>query len=81
MHDNIEGMRIPLGKSGQEIVYTKKIDTGQDMLGAELGAFLMSIIDDTPVVVTVEEATEALRVALEVKRIGLESIEKMLQEN
>ncbi|MCD6249499.1 MAG: Gfo/Idh/MocA family oxidoreductase [candidate division Zixibacteria bacterium] len=79
--DTIEGMRIPLGKSGQEIVYTKKIDTGQDMLGAELGAFLLSIIDDTPVAVTVDEATEALRVALEVKRIGLESIEKMLQEN
>ena len=51
------------------------------MLGAELGAFLTAIIDDTRVAVSIDEATEALRVALEVKRIGLESIEKMLQEN
>jgi predicted dehydrogenase len=79
--DPVDGMRIPLGKSGKEIVYTKKSDTGQDMLGTELGAFLISIIDETPLAVSIEEATEALRVALEVKRIGLESIEKMLTEN
>lgn len=74
----VEGMRVPLGKSGKDIIYTKKPDTGEDMLGAELGAFVDAVLDDTPVAVTVAEATEALRVALEVKRIGLESIEKML---
>jgi len=78
--DKAEGMRVPLGKSGKDIIYTKKIDTGEDMLGAELAAFLDAVLHDSPVAVTMDEATEALRVALEVKRIGLESIEKMLQE-
>lgn len=78
--EKADGMRIPLGKSGKDIIYTKKSDTGEDMLGAELAAFLDAVIHDRPVAVTINEATEALRVALEVKRIGLESIEKMLQE-
>jgi len=78
--DKSGGMRIPLGKSGKDIIYTKKSDTGEDMLGAELAAFLDAVIHDRPVAVTIDEAAEALRVALEVKRIGLESIEKMLQE-
>lgn len=76
-----EGFRVPLGKSGREIAYTKKSDTGEDMLGAELGAFLDAVIHDTPVAVPVNEASEALRVALEIKRIGLESIDRLLQEN
>ena len=71
---------MPLGKSGQEIIYTKKADSGQDMLAAELSAFLDAVLNDQPVAVSIDEATEALRVALEVKRIGLESIEKMLRE-
>ncbi len=75
------GFRVPLGKSGKEIVYSKKADTGEDMLGAELGAFVDAVLDGQPVAVTIEEATEALRIALEVKRIGLESIDKMLAEN
>ena len=74
----VEGMRVPLGKSGKDIIYTKKPDSGEDMLGAELGAFVDCILDNKPVAVTVAEATEALRVALEVKKIGLASIEKML---
>lgn len=78
--DKADGMRVPLGKSGKDIIYTKKTDTGEDMLGAELAAFLDSVLHDSPVAVTLDEATEALRVALEVKRIGLESIDKMLQE-
>lgn len=78
--DKAEGMRIPLGKSGKDIIYTKKSDTGEDMLGAELATFLDAVVHDRPVAVTIDEATEALRVALEVKRIGLESINKMLQE-
>ena len=79
--DKPGGFRVPLGKSGKEIIYTKKADSGVDMLGAELGAFLDAIIDDRPVTVGIEAATEALRVALEIERIGLESIEKMLREN
>lgn len=79
--DDTVGMRIPLGKSGKEIIYTKKADSGVDMLGAELGAFLAAIVDDQPLAVSIDEATEALRVALEVKRIGLESIDKMLAES
>jgi len=78
--EKADGMRIPLGKSGKDIIYTKKSDNGEDMLGAELGAFLGAVIHDQRVAVTIDEATEALRVALEVKRIGLESIERMLRE-
>jgi predicted dehydrogenase len=74
-----DGMRVPLGKSGKDIIYTKKGDNGEDMLGAELGAFLDAIINDRAVAVTIDEGAEALRVALEVQRIGLESIEKVLQ--
>jgi hypothetical protein len=74
-----EGMRFPLGKSGREIIYQKRADTGEDMLGSELSAFLSAVIDDAPVAVTVTEAAEALRVALEIERIGLESINRMME--
>lgn len=78
-HDNDSaGMRLPLGKSGKDVVYTKVADDGQDMLGGELGAFLDAIINDTAVAVTVAEATEALRVALEVERIGRESVARVM---
>ena len=73
-----EGMRFPLGKSDREIVYVKKADTGEDMLGAELKAFLEAVAGNQPVAVTIEEATEALRVALEVERIGHKSLDGML---
>lgn len=73
------GLRVPLGKSGKDIVYQKKADTGKDMLAAELEAFLLAVMEDRPVAVSPAEATEALRVALEVKRIGLESINRMIE--
>lgn len=73
------GMRIPLGKSGKEIMYRKCADTGRDMLGSELTAFLDAVAGEREVAVTMAEATEALRVALEVKRIGLNSINRMME--
>ncbi len=73
-----EGFRLPLGKSGKDIVYIKKEDTGQDMLGKEIETFLSAVIEDKPVAVTVERATEALRVALEIERIGKESIARVI---
>jgi len=76
-----DGMRVPLGKSGKDILYTKVGDTGKDMLGAELGAFLDAVINNSPVAVTIDEATEALRVALEVERIGLASISKFIHQS
>ena len=79
--EDADGLRLPLGKSDQEIIYTKKGDTGQDMLAAELGGFLKAIIEDQPVAVTVAEASEALRIALEVERIGLESIAVAMEES
>lgn len=72
--EKAEGMRVPLGKSGRDLFYSKHADSGEDMLGAELEAFLRAIIDDTPVEVSIEAASAALRVALEVERIGLESM-------
>ncbi len=74
------GMRVPLGKSGKDILYVKKADSGKDMLGAELESFLDAIINDSSVAVSLEEATEALRVALEVERIGLNSISHLVAQ-
>lgn len=73
-----EGMRVPLGKSGKDILYVQRPDSGKDMLGSELSAFIDSVVNDKPVAVTIEEATEALRIALEVERIGLASISRMM---
>ncbi len=75
--DKDEGMRLPLGKSGRDIVYKKVGKTDGDMLGMELESFLNAIINDGPVAVTVEEGIDALRVATEVDRIGRESISQM----
>jgi len=73
--EQAEGMRIPLGKSGRDIIYSKVADSGKDMLGCELESFLDAVADDRPVAVTPVEASEALRVALEVERIGVASIQ------
>jgi predicted dehydrogenase len=75
-----EGARFPLGKSGKDVVYVKRADNGKDMLETEIKSFLESIIKDTPPAVGVEEATEALRVALEIERIGTESIKRALTD-
>jgi len=76
--DTVQGFRVPLGKSGKDIVYVKKEDDGRDMLAAELEAFLSAVADDSPVAVTLARATEALRVALEIERIGKESLARMV---
>ena len=73
-----EGLRVPLGKSGKDLLYMQRPDSGKDMLGAELSAFLDAVIDNKPVAVSLEQATEALRVALEVERIGVASINRMM---
>jgi predicted dehydrogenase len=72
------GFRVPLGASGKEIIYLKKEDDGTDMLAAELDSFLTAVDEGGPVAVTLERATEALRVALEIERIGKESLARML---
>jgi len=77
--EKTEGLRLPLGKSGREISYTKKSDNGEDMLGSEISSLLKCIIDDSRPAVTVDEAVEALRVALEIERIGRESSNRMIQ--
>jgi len=77
--DDVQGMRIPLGKSGREIIYRKRPDSGEDMLSAELQSFLTAVIEKKPVSVSLTDGMEALRIALEVKRIGLESINRMME--
>jgi predicted dehydrogenase len=74
----VEGMRFPLGKSNKDIIYQKKGDTGEDMLQMELRAFLDAVAHDIPVAVPLQEAIEALRVALEIDRIGRESLSRMM---
>jgi predicted dehydrogenase len=73
-----EGMRLPFGETGKSIVYARKADPGDDMLNAELKSFLNAISDNAPPEVTVAEAIEALRVALEIDRIGRESLNRIL---
>ncbi len=75
------GMRMPLGKSGKDIVFERREDTGRDMLQAELAAFLDAIVYDKAVAVPVSEAVEALRVALEIERIGRDSLSRMIQHH
>jgi predicted dehydrogenase len=70
---------IPLGNSGKDLYYEKITDDGQDMLGLEIESFLRAVRDGGPVAVTIEEATEALRVALRVERIGLDSIAQVME--
>lgn len=72
-----EGMRLPLGKSGQDLLYRKIADSGEDMLGGELRAFLRAIRDDQPVAVSLPESCRALEVALRVKSISEESARRM----
>jgi len=74
----LDGMRFPLGKSDREVVYSKYVDTGQDMLAAELEAFVSAVRDQTPTAVPMEQGLEALRVALDVERIGLETAERAM---
>ncbi len=78
--EDTSGIRLPLGRSDRELVYSKKEDDGQDMLGAELESFLRAVIDDKPVAVTLAEASRALEVALEVERIGLSANRSMTEE-
>lgn len=77
--DETKGMRVPLGKSGRELIYSKVGDADQDMLGAELQSFLQAIINDNEVAVSVEQAAEALRIAVEIDRIGRANIDRMLE--
>jgi predicted dehydrogenase len=72
-----DGMRMPLGQSGRELLYSKRPDSGQDMLGAELAAFLQAVRGERTVAVTLDEAVEALRIAREVERIGAEAVERL----
>jgi predicted dehydrogenase len=72
-----DGMRMPLGQSGRELLYSKRPDSGQDMLGAELEAFLKAVRGKQPVAVSLGEAVEALRIAREVERIGAEAAERL----
>jgi len=73
--ETVEGFRMPLGKSGKDVIYNKIEDNGADMLGAELASFLTAIKNDTDVAVSVFQASEALRVALEVEKICKESLQ------
>lgn len=73
------GMRIPLGKSGRDLIYERKDHSGEDMLQMELQSFLDAIIHEKPVAVPLDQAAEALRVALEVDRIGQESLARMME--
>ncbi len=77
--EQTEGMRLPLGKSGKDVVYVKRGDTETDMLGAELTAFVASVIEGKPPTVSLDEGLEALRIALEVERIGRESARRMME--
>ncbi|UCD94341.1 MAG: Gfo/Idh/MocA family oxidoreductase, partial [Candidatus Zixiibacteriota bacterium] len=68
------GMRIPLGKSGQDIMYRKAGSSDEDMLQLELTSFLHAIQNRTAPEVSAAAATEALRLAIEIDRIGVNGV-------
>ena len=59
-------LAVPMGASGKSIGYRKAGDKSQDMLQAELTAFVEAIRGNRPVAVTGREGREALAVALAV---------------
>jgi predicted dehydrogenase len=63
-------MKIPLGNSGREISYVKIDAADEDMLGTELKCFVQSVRTKQSPVVSAEDATSALEVALEIERIS-----------
>ncbi len=67
------GMRIPLGKSGREILYSKSGNKDDDMLCAELTSFVKAVQNGDQPEVEASEAVEALKIALTIEKIGLAS--------
>lgn len=68
------GMRFPLGQSGKEVIYNKAGGEGEDMLCAELTSFLDAVKNRTSPEVSLTDAAEALRIAVEIDRIGTNGI-------
>jgi len=64
------GLRFPLGKSEHEIVYNKVVSEDEDMLCDELTAFLKAVQTNSQPEVTAADGAEALRIAVEIERIG-----------
>jgi predicted dehydrogenase len=64
------GTRIPLGKSGHEVIYNKAGARDEDMLCSELAGFLKAVRSGIEPEVTATQAAEALRVAAEIQRVG-----------
>ena len=73
-----EGFRLPMGKSGREILYTKIGDSGGDMLGTELTTFLRVIQGEIPNPIPLADGVRALDVALEVERIGRAAAKRVI---
>ncbi|SYZ72721.1 Oxidoreductase protein [Candidatus Zixiibacteriota bacterium] len=71
---NETGMRVPLGKSGHEILYSKAGAKDEDMLCNELTDFVLAVQNRTRPQVTAKEGRDALKVALEIERIGLNGV-------
>lgn len=68
------GMRIPLGKSGHEIIYSKAGSRDEDMLCTELTAFVKAVRDKVQPEIAASEAIEALKIALEIEKIGVDGV-------
>jgi predicted dehydrogenase len=64
------GFRIPLGKSEHKIIYNKVTARDEDMLCDELTSFVNAVRLKSQPEVTAADAAEALRVAIEIDRIG-----------
>ena len=68
--DDGDGMKIPLGKSGHDIIYNKAGAKDEDMLCAELTSFVQAVQNNSQPEVSADDAAEALRIALDIERIG-----------
>jgi len=65
--------------TGRKIMFRQLQYEDYDMLTKELGSFVDSVLDDTPVAVSGEDATAALKLANRIEEIALENLGKILQ--
>jgi len=65
------GMTFPLGKSGKYVLYNKTGNPEEDMLNNELTSFISVVQNSKTPQVTMDEAIESLRIAIEIDKIGI----------
>jgi len=69
--------QIPIEKTGKTIIYEKPEIKSEDMLTSELSSFLQAVATRTTPLVTGEQAKQALKLALEIKKKSAFHLQKI----